>query len=226
VKKLIPTILIIMLCGCATVKQSPNDLREKMNSVHIGMTHQEVENLIGKPNSVTTHDTPSGRMEICDYTFDTLNNANSAKSFIAGTRNGNEYLSMVVVYNNGLVLSVQRNNDFGSSENVASTQSHQGESKESPVVNAPTVSNSEQSHIVKPNAGVHVNKDMIVTRIVVDSPAYKAGLNINDIIVAFDGIPVSDTATLKRLADDVKFGDKKSIRVQRGSKILDLTICY
>ena len=238
-KKLILIILSIMVSGCTTVQQSNFDLRDRMNSVHIGMTRQEVENLIGKPTFSTTTDTTSGRLEICDYTFGTVNSVNSAQSFIAGAMNANDDLSVVVVYNNGQVLSVRRHYDLGSSENVfsqqsdssdkniTSPQSYQVESKQSSIVNSPTAGNSDQSPAnVKPNAGVHVNKDMIVTRIAANSPAYKAGLEINDIILAFDGIPVTDTATLKRLADGVKFGDRKVVRIQRGSKLLDLTICY
>lgn len=72
-KKLIPIILIIALSGCAVGGKSSNDMNERMKSVHIGMTRRDVENLIGKPNFVTTQDTVSGRMEICDYTFDTVN---------------------------------------------------------------------------------------------------------------------------------------------------------
>ena len=124
-KTLIPVILIIMLYGCATVQQSPHDLRDRMNRVHIGMTHQEVENLIGKPTSATTHDTASGRMEICDYTFGTVDSTTAVKTFIAGIDNDNKDLSMVVVYNDGVVLSIQRYYDFGSSENVSSISGSQ-----------------------------------------------------------------------------------------------------
>jgi S1-C subfamily serine protease len=67
---------------------------------------------------------------------------------------------------------------------------------------------------------------MIVTKVVADSPAYSAGLKINDVILAFDGIPVADTVALKRLTEAVTFGDRKVVRIQREDKILDLTICY
>jgi outer membrane protein assembly factor BamE (lipoprotein component of BamABCDE complex) len=238
-KQLILIIVVMMLSGCVAVQQSSNDLRYRMNSVRIGMTHHEVENLIGKPTFVTTTDTASGRIEICDYTFDTENSANLAKSIVAGTANSNEDLSMVVVYNNGLVLSMQRQHDYGSNENVfssqsdsptknkTSSQSPQVETEQSYIADNSTVSNSVQNHAnVKPSAGVHVNKDMIVTSVKENSPAYKAGLKSSDVILAFDGIPVTDTATLKQLTDGVKIGDRKSIRVQRGSNILDLTIRY
>jgi hypothetical protein len=205
-----------------------------MNSVRIGMTHQEVENLIGKPTFVTTHDTASGSMEICDYTFDALNSANSAKSLIYGNTNGNEDLSMVVVYNKGVVLFVKSHNDSGSinSQFASQLDSHAGnkplpEPYRDEAAKTPPVTNSESRHAnTKPTAGVHVNKDMVVTEILVDSPAYNAGLKVNDVIIAFDGIPVNDTATLKQLTESVKYGDKKRLRVKRGDTIVDLSLFY
>ena len=220
-----------MLSGCATVRQSPYDLRDRMNSVRIGMTHQEVENLIGKPTFVTSNDASSGRMEICDYTIGTLNTANFAQSFNVDTAYTNGYISIVVVYNNDMVLSIQRYYDIGSVKDMSLTQSdnrgknrtaeqsYQVENIQSPIDDTAKGSNPEQSRInAKLRAGVHVNSNMNVTSVVVDSPADKAGLKINDIILAFDGIPVTDTTTLKRITDTVTFGDKKVVRIQRGDR--------
>jgi membrane-associated protease RseP (regulator of RpoE activity) len=201
VKKSILIILIIMLGGCATVQQPSNDMRDRMDSVRIGMTHQEVENLIGKPTSVTKTDTNLGRLETCNYAVGTLNTSNSVSHSLASS--ANEKISMAVVYNNGKVLRVQR---YYNNHAVTDT--------------APRHDN------LKPNAGVHVNKNMEVTGVDVNSPAYKAGLKIHDIILAFDGTNVSDTAALKKLTAAVAFGDRKVVRIQRGSKILNLTICY
>lgn len=160
-----------------------------------------------------------------------------AKSLFGGTETGNDDLSMIVIYVNDIAFSIQTRNGFSSIGSLPATrlegaagpppQPNQGAGKDSSIANTPTAGNSGQGQAgVKPSAGVHVNKDMRVTRIVAGSPAFKAGLNVNDIIVAFDGIPVTDTATLKRLTDSVKVGDKKSLRVKRGNEIVDLTINY
>ena len=67
---------------------------------------------------------------------------------------------------------------------------------------------------------------MIVTGIDVNSPASRAGIKVNDIILAFDGVAISDIDTLRKLTDSVKYGDKKRLRVQREDKIVDLAIVY
>jgi len=200
VKKLIFTIVIIMLSGCATIQQPSHDMRERMDSVRIGMTHQEVENLIGKPTSVTKTDTNFGRLETCNYA---LNSSNLAPHTVASSEKVNDNISIVVVYNHDKVLRVQR---YYNTHTISDTTLRLDNSK--------------------PNAGVHVNKNMKVTGVDVNSPAYKSGLKINDIILAFDNTNVSDTAALRKLTDAVAFGDRKVVRIKRGSKILNLTIYY
>jgi S1-C subfamily serine protease len=167
------------------------------------MTHQEVEILIGKPTFVTKTDTSLGRLEICDYAVATMNRTELAQHTLASSENLNEDISMSVVYNHGRVLHIQRNYiDITSSD----------------IVPHPSKS--------KLNAGLHVDKNMVVTGIDVNSPASKAGIQVSDIILAFDGVTISDIATLRKLTDGVKYGDKKRLRVQREGKIVDLTIVY
>lgn len=192
-----------MLWGCATVHQPSYDKRDKMDSVRIGMTHQEVETLIGKPTFVTQTDTSLGRLEICDYVVEAINRAKLAQHTLTSSENLNEDISMSIVYNHGEVLRIQRNytNNVGS-YNV----SHPSKSKL--------------------NTGFHVDKNMIVTGIDVNSPASRAGIKVNDIILAFDGVAISDIDTLRKLTDSVKYGDKKRLRVQREDKIVDLAIVY
>ncbi len=193
----------MMLSGCATVQQPSHDMRERMDSVRIGMTHQEVENLIGNPTSVTKTDTNLGRLETCNYAIGTMNSSKIAPHTRASSAKSNDTISMAVVYNHGKVLRTQR------------------------YYNIYTVSDTELRHDnSKPNAGIHVDKNMTLTGVDVNSPAFKAGLKINDIILDFDGTNVSDTATLRKLTDSVAFGDRKVVRIQRGSNILNLTIYY
>jgi len=226
VKKLIFTIVIVMLSGCATVQQSSYDMRDRMNSVRIGMTHQEVEHLIGKPTFVTN----AGTTEICDYSFDTLNSVNSLRSFYKGDDNIGANISMVVVYSDGRVLSLQGSYDtdhpvtnvFPNNSSSYNTKDMSPKVERSDDMQSSTTvhNNTTQS------AGVHVNNDMVVTSVALNSPAYNASLKINDKILAFDGISVTDTASLKKLTNAVTFGDRKIIRIQREDKIIDLTICY
>jgi len=192
-----------MLSGCATVQQPSHGMRERMDSVRIGMTHQEVENLIGKPTSVTKTDTNLGRLETCNYAVGTVNSSNLAPQHLASSANVNDNISIVVVYSHGKVFHLQR------------------------YYNTHTVGDTALRHDnSKPNAGIHINKNMTVTGVDVNSPSYKAGLKINDIILVFDGTNVYDTAVFRKLTDAVAFGDRKVVRIKRGSKILTLTIYY
>jgi hypothetical protein len=81
----------------------------------------------------------------------------------------------------------------------------------------------------RPTAGVKagmVNNKVVVKNVTPGSPAEKAGLKINDVILAFDNIPITDTARLSDLIQRVQFGETKQIRIRRGNKILDLSVQY
>jgi hypothetical protein len=81
----------------------------------------------------------------------------------------------------------------------------------------------------KPKAGVRaglVNDKVIVKDVAPGSPAQKAGLKANDVILTFDNITITDTAVLAGLIQDVQFGATKQIRIRRGNETLDLSIRY
>ena len=143
------------------------------------------------------------------------------------------------MYNNGVVLNIQGYYNVGIFKDAFSSQPNNGAQNNPPERSNHTENmqssgnttakggNPEESHAdAKPSAGVHVSKDMTITNVMADSPAHKAGLMVNDIILAFDGTSVTDTTALKRLTDTAKAGDRKMIRIQRGDKVLELTIYY
>ena len=81
----------------------------------------------------------------------------------------------------------------------------------------------------KPQAGVKagmIDSKVVVKDVVPGSPAQKAGLKVNDVILAFDNVRIKDTADLAGVSQGAQLGDKKKIRIQRGSEVLDLLIEY
>jgi serine protease Do len=78
-----------------------------------------------------------------------------------------------------------------------------------------------------PYIGVHLNEDDRECRIVkVDkgSPAEKAGLKANDVVIRFGTTRVEDLFDLLELIRAHKPGEEVPIRVRRGKEILNLTI--
>jgi uncharacterized protein YceK len=83
--------------------------------------------------------------------------------------------------------------------------------------------------IQKPKSGFRagiVNNKIIVKTVNSGSPAQKAGLMANDIIIACDNVQLTDMNSFINLMQKVQFGDTKQIRIQRGNDILDLSIVY
>jgi uncharacterized iron-regulated protein len=59
-----------------------------------------------------------------------------------------------------------------------------------------------------------------------DSPAARAGIQAGDVLVAFDGTPLTDKETLNRLLAAKRWGDAAAIDVQRGDRRLALTVVF
>jgi len=78
-----------------------------------------------------------------------------------------------------------------------------------------------------PYIGVRLNEDDAECRIAEvdkDSPAEKAGLKADDVVIRFGKEPVEDLEDLLTLIREHKPGDEVPIRVRRGKKILELKI--
>ena len=58
----------------------------------------------------------------------------------------------------------------------------------------------------------------------VRGPAAAAGLKPGDIIVEFDGKPVTDFASLVSLIDKTKPGDRIEFKVERDQRTIDLVL--
>jgi len=65
---------------------------------------------------------------------------------------------------------------------------------------------------------------VVVSRMRRNSPAFQAGLQPLDIVVAFNGQPVTDASQLLRLVQDAKIGAPATFRVMRDGRSLDLKI--
>jgi len=59
-----------------------------------------------------------------------------------------------------------------------------------------------------------------------ESVAERAGFQMGDILVAFDGEPLPDKKTLARLMAEKRWGDRAVVRVQRGEEEVDLQVAF
>ena len=74
-----------------------------------------------------------------------------------------------------------------------------------------------------PQFGLTEVRGAIVVDVVPDSPAERAGLRLDDVIVAFDGRPVANSAELRVLIAQVVPGSRATVRVIRDGRPLELT---
>jgi S1-C subfamily serine protease len=73
-------------------------------------------------------------------------------------------------------------------------------------------------------AGIHQDTGVMVFSVERGSPARKAGLTMGDVLVKFNGKPVTDFYDLPRLLADDVIGKEIRISVLRGEKLVTLTI--
>ena len=71
--------------------------------------------------------------------------------------------------------------------------------------------------------GLKEAKGVIVTDVSKASPAMKAGIDVNDVIVAINGKSISDANALRMLVGSFHPGDKADIDIMRDGKALKLT---
>lgn len=72
--------------------------------------------------------------------------------------------------------------------------------------------------------GLEVESGILVTSVIPDSPADKAGLRRNDVIVEFDGKPVRDDGRFRLMVANSAIGTKVPIVVVREKKRQEMTI--
>jgi S1-C subfamily serine protease len=63
-----------------------------------------------------------------------------------------------------------------------------------------------------------------VVQVVQGSPAARAGLRNEDLIIDVDGVPVEDAGDLQRLMVDERIGRRVPVRAFRGGELLELTV--
>jgi S1-C subfamily serine protease len=73
-------------------------------------------------------------------------------------------------------------------------------------------------------AGIDQNTGVMIFSVEQGSPAKKAGLTMGDVIVKFNGKPVTDFYDLPRLLADDVTGKETKIAILRGEKLVTLTI--
>lgn len=74
-----------------------------------------------------------------------------------------------------------------------------------------------------PRFGLTDARGAIVVDVVPDSPAEKAGIRLDDVIVGFAGHPVADSSELRLLIAQVPPGTKAAVRLMRAGRPLELT---
>lgn len=69
-----------------------------------------------------------------------------------------------------------------------------------------------------------VKRGALITSVIKDSPAYRAGIREGDIIVEYDGKPVTDASKLPIMVGETSPGTKVKVRVLRNGKFLDFVV--
>jgi S1-C subfamily serine protease len=72
--------------------------------------------------------------------------------------------------------------------------------------------------------GLATGSGVFVTALTEKSPAGSGGVLDGDIVVGFGGMPISGIDDLHRLLTQERFGERVSLRVLRGGRVLDLTV--
>ena len=72
--------------------------------------------------------------------------------------------------------------------------------------------------------GVAPNQGVLVRNIVADSPAAKAGLRVDDVIISFDNQLVGRVAELQEIVERSGAGSKHDVKVLRGKEPLELEV--
>jgi serine protease Do len=72
--------------------------------------------------------------------------------------------------------------------------------------------------------GVEGEKGALVSEVVADSPAERAGLKVGDIIVAFDGKQIAESNELPRLVAATPVGREAKLKIVRGGKREEVTV--
>jgi serine protease Do len=68
------------------------------------------------------------------------------------------------------------------------------------------------------------NKGALITDVAPGSPAQKAGLEKNDLVVKYQGQPIADSASLQSRVADTAIGTDASMEVMRDGKPVDVTV--
>jgi serine protease Do len=68
------------------------------------------------------------------------------------------------------------------------------------------------------------NKGALVMDVMPDSPAQKAGLKKNDVVIKYQGNKIADSASLQSSVGDTTVGKKASMTVLRDGKSIDLSV--
>jgi S1-C subfamily serine protease len=77
---------------------------------------------------------------------------------------------------------------------------------------------------IQQDAGIEQETGVMIFQVDAGAPARKAGLTMGDVIVAFNGKPVSDFYDLPRLLSEDVAGKKTTLTIIREEKLMELTI--
>lgn len=81
--------------------------------------------------------------------------------------------------------------------------------------------------VLTPSAAYEQNgrpKGVVVRQIFKDTPAHRAGLKRNDLITAFDGVPVSEMSALQELVERAPIDQAHRIAIIRDGEALDIEV--
>jgi serine protease Do len=72
--------------------------------------------------------------------------------------------------------------------------------------------------------GLTETNGVLVSQVIKDSPAERAGLKSGDIIIAFDGKPIHEMHELPRIAANLPVGKKAGVKILRNGKVEEKTV--
>jgi S1-C subfamily serine protease len=86
--------------------------------------------------------------------------------------------------------------------------------------------NIKQQANEDPNLGIRVTEDkgVLITRVVTDAPAAKAGLRRGDVITKFDNQEIASAEQVTQLVEARKVGDRIPVEVKRDGQMISLNI--
>ena len=72
--------------------------------------------------------------------------------------------------------------------------------------------------------GLSVDEGIIITRVAADGPAFEAGVEVGDVALKLDGVPIPDMGSFLTLLWTYEIGDMVALEYMRGDKLFETSV--